>query len=1100
MTNPGGTQAGRGPERRSASAAWAVLGKREGSRLDYNVLAALRNRTDFFDEQIRDYLPGNPVDPLQPPPAPYYVFWPGPTTHQGVATLNCSRTELTKVRDGTSRESLRLAFFNLRLSDIHEDQGGAAGYTDLAHAMDRRSASMPKDPGEFARMNFHAAALAAAREGAELCDFDWLATGAAAVLAGRVVISGAQHVGVADRLRCLDAIGALLPYGARARLSAATFARGNGMHAIRLFFDDLTPEGAFELPWRGPASEPPSAVGRDYRDLLLRQHAATGPATLFSALLSTSQPRSLHDPQSVLDVAERVLRPHADITARFRDAVAAAARARLLLERQREAPPLGEDEKALWWQRLLADPGTRPRHLHALAWTPDRQHLDTLARGLLALLPSPGGVDTALWYCELADGAGLPGELPARLVRSVDQDESDTLRALLAVLTHSGLTAVPATAVAAALGDRKRLLFRLWHADSSGTLKLLTALSGHVPDTDSLAWLRPFRALLHDGPAPNEDDIWSARRNITGFVELLTETARRRRPEREADTRGWLAPVHLQDARAATRDAADAALILLRESAAGSNTARIAEAARTALEFRCASRDVVDELVLGFPERGAPQLDRLLRDVAAGRTEELGRLRQAALRQGGALDRLGGATGFYRHLKDDFASDERRNNEELRELARRKCCLRKFQALFRRPWRPLRGGRRGGGLESAGHRELESPDASGGEPSLPEVPRTQAYSPAERVESSVREYDAARRVADRPRDYAIAVGTLLSSGSSGNPPVPHAVDAGVRDVDTVTSLLPRSLGDRLHVTTPGVPVDGMYVSPLPKDHEAPRSVSPDPPAGSYASILVQYIERAPTYAERVDRVLFLTRGLRTFQHPLDPDDPRTPDRALECLREVLQAWRERPYEQLLAVLGRKPDAVRREADALIGATRSGTDDEHRSMNEALVDVVREHFSARHGHPWAAVPHLLCLAGIAGPLDTEVARAVLNVRAVTAQAPQAPDDVQTEPLRAGDRFEAALLLLDQVFPGDAEQGVAVDDTTAIPAGLVEVLLPAFHAEAERVLPGLAADVERGLDAVGLRNAELILTRHSLRPPRPEPAEGETTGSENGGNQA
>ncbi|MHA5050450.1 hypothetical protein [Streptomyces sp. SD15] len=682
----------------SASAAWAVLGKEEGSRRDYKVLSALQNRISFYDRQVRDHLPGTPVDPLRPPPTPYYVYWPGPTTKQGAPTLNCSRFERTDVRDGTGRTSLRMHFFNVRLSDLHdghEPVDGVAGYTDLARAMDGAAWAMPDDHAELVRLDFRPAAVPAAVQGAALRGFEWLATGAAAVLAGRVVITGAQDVSVSDRLRCLDAIGGLLPYGARSMVAAATFAQASGMHGIRLFFDDLAPQGAFALPWESPVVPPPPAAGRRYLELLLRQRQTTTPAALFTALLGVPRPRSLEDPQAVLEAAERALHPHADITADLRTGAAAADRARALLTKGREKPPLGPEETALWWRSLLTGPGagdTGPTHLRALAWAPGPGNLGTLAPGLLSVLPCSEGVDTVVWYCARADEAGLLGDLLALLVRKVDADAPETLRALLAVLNRTRYDTASATALAEALGRRTRLLTRMRGADTPATLDLLTALSRAVPDHAPVPWLRLPRALLHDRRdrpdghdrhPPSEEDIFEAYQQITGFVGLIEAFVRERRPDRRDEALRRLAPLRRRLAEIARADARAAELLVLEHLSTQRAAEPAATSARSALELGCTPEEVVDALVSGSPDRPADELRLLLRDVGQ-REARIRRLESAALRPDGALDRTRGTAELLRHIEGELAAAEHQDLERGRELTARKSCLTGWLRAFHR--------------------------------------------------------------------------------------------------------------------------------------------------------------------------------------------------------------------------------------------------------------------------------------------------------------------------------------------------------------------------------------------------------------------------------
>ncbi len=73
---------------------------------------------------------------------------------------------------------------------------------------------------------------------------------AALLLTGRpVCVVGADGVPVIERLRFLDTVAALLPYGMRARLTAATWTSSTARHRIRLSFARHAPEDAYEVRW-----------------------------------------------------------------------------------------------------------------------------------------------------------------------------------------------------------------------------------------------------------------------------------------------------------------------------------------------------------------------------------------------------------------------------------------------------------------------------------------------------------------------------------------------------------------------------------------------------------------------------------------------------------------------------------------------------------------------------------------------------------------------------------------------------------------------------------------------------------------------------------
>jgi len=111
--------------------------------------------------------------------------------------------------------------------------------------------------------------------------FRLAALAAAAALAGPVAILGAPVV-AADRqaearLKILDAIAALLPYGQRSRLVAGTWADSGAGHRLHVTFTDRPRPGQPAVDWSGqgrPPALPPAA--RAYYDLLIRQREHNG--------------------------------------------------------------------------------------------------------------------------------------------------------------------------------------------------------------------------------------------------------------------------------------------------------------------------------------------------------------------------------------------------------------------------------------------------------------------------------------------------------------------------------------------------------------------------------------------------------------------------------------------------------------------------------------------------------------------------------------------------------------------------------------------------------------------------------------------------------
>lgn len=135
--------------------------------------------------------------------------------------------------------------------------------------------------------------------------FHWAAGVAAALLEGRQVAlvppPGARIPGTDERVRILDAVCSLLPYGCRAWLSAATWT-GQSEHKLMLVF---APTARTEqlATWLGGGSppEPRSAVARDYLNELLRIRAKRGSTDeLVAHLLKVTEAIPAQEPAAAL--------------------------------------------------------------------------------------------------------------------------------------------------------------------------------------------------------------------------------------------------------------------------------------------------------------------------------------------------------------------------------------------------------------------------------------------------------------------------------------------------------------------------------------------------------------------------------------------------------------------------------------------------------------------------------------------------------------------------------------------------------------------------------------------------------------------------------
>ncbi|MEU9573191.1 hypothetical protein AB0D62_25640 [Streptomyces massasporeus] len=135
--------------------------------------------------------------------------------------------------------------------------------------------------------------------------FEWAARSAALLLEGRhvAITLPPEHAGLnaVTRVAVLDGICALLPYGCRAWLSAATWAGHGADHELRLTFA-LRPRGnqCHAVLAGQPPTEPGTSQGRAYLAELLRLRKKKGIEPLLAHLLSRRTPLTPRDAERAL--------------------------------------------------------------------------------------------------------------------------------------------------------------------------------------------------------------------------------------------------------------------------------------------------------------------------------------------------------------------------------------------------------------------------------------------------------------------------------------------------------------------------------------------------------------------------------------------------------------------------------------------------------------------------------------------------------------------------------------------------------------------------------------------------------------------------------
>ncbi|WP_406289887.1 hypothetical protein [Embleya sp. NBC_00896] len=130
----------------------------------------------------------------------------------------------------------------------------------------------------------------AAGGGTRADDFDWFAGVAAAVLAGPVVITGADRLDTRARLELLDRVAGLLPYGCRAGLRFATSLGPTGRLRPRLAFGRVVAPGTVGVGLDGVPAVPEAPAARAYLGELTTLRRRVGLNALVAALATLREP------------------------------------------------------------------------------------------------------------------------------------------------------------------------------------------------------------------------------------------------------------------------------------------------------------------------------------------------------------------------------------------------------------------------------------------------------------------------------------------------------------------------------------------------------------------------------------------------------------------------------------------------------------------------------------------------------------------------------------------------------------------------------------------------------------------------------------------
>ncbi|WP_248960069.1 hypothetical protein [Sphaerisporangium perillae] len=260
------------------TAEWAVWGKRPGTWDDYEILHCSEGQFshDDFREIMIKWAPGTLAD--LPQVTISWVNGRGDVAHVGLAIQSWSGQ-----LDGLGRPIAVTTYYCVPYAQI---AGGPVSYEGLYRAFSE--CALPVD----APLTLNIPVL----EPRDIAGrVDETAMGAAALLLADepVCVVGGEFLPLPDRLRYLDTVAALLPYGLRTRLTASTWTDSSTKHRIKLSFAKHPLEGARSVTWGTPESDSHrwTDITRHYFDLLTRR----SPGELVRRLARQTEPVSFKE-------------------------------------------------------------------------------------------------------------------------------------------------------------------------------------------------------------------------------------------------------------------------------------------------------------------------------------------------------------------------------------------------------------------------------------------------------------------------------------------------------------------------------------------------------------------------------------------------------------------------------------------------------------------------------------------------------------------------------------------------------------------------------------------------------------------------------------
>ncbi|HLK79677.1 MAG TPA: hypothetical protein VKU77_39260 [Streptosporangiaceae bacterium] len=271
---------------------WAWISKDPAEGIGYGVLRTSAASVDFRPF-IGRYVSGSPSSttaPDAPDAPPWVTFGPDASGPDGIL-MSVSVQDRWQERDHVGRPVWPQRLFVMRFADLAAAR--ASYQTMWAAVRDVQVSGQDPAPLPITVSGQVPGMLAATIERYGLAQ---LGAVAAALLDDPVAVSDAATLPRDERLRVLDAIAALLPYGFRADLSVSSVVDNTVKHEIRLAFADYPRAGQQLLSLRTPAPPLRSQLARRYLAILTEKADTRGLQAVLDHLWTFRRPYSFARP------------------------------------------------------------------------------------------------------------------------------------------------------------------------------------------------------------------------------------------------------------------------------------------------------------------------------------------------------------------------------------------------------------------------------------------------------------------------------------------------------------------------------------------------------------------------------------------------------------------------------------------------------------------------------------------------------------------------------------------------------------------------------------------------------------------------------------